>query len=129
MITPPGHMQNENAPGTPFRSFARRTYSAAGSRVARSPYWLLSMSACGCSMRRPIWKGLKPSATPRSRSIWYAGSNLGFGGDGGPATVAQFLGPLGAGLDAAGDVFIADTANNRIRRVDAVTRVVTTIVT
>jgi hypothetical protein len=47
-----------------------------------------------------------------------AGSGLGFSGDGGPATEASLDYPLGVAVDAAGDVLIADSYNNRIRWVD-----------
>jgi sugar lactone lactonase YvrE len=51
----------------------------------------------------------------------------GFSGDGGPAVEAQLNGPTGLDVTARGDVFIADTRNNRIRVVDAITGVITTI--
>lgn len=37
--------------------------------------------------------------------------------DGGPATSANLSEPLGVALDAKGNIFIADTGNNRVRRV------------
>jgi hypothetical protein len=43
----------------------------------------------------------------------------GFRGDGGLATSAELCGPTGVFVDAAGDIFFADTGNNRIREVVA----------
>jgi hypothetical protein len=48
-----------------------------------------------------------------------AGTNPGFGGDGGPATAAQLNNPLAAVPAAGGAIVIADTNNNRVRQVDA----------
>ena len=48
----------------------------------------------------------------------FAGNGIaGYGGDGGSAITAQFSGPTGLALDSAGNVYIADTGNNLVRRV------------
>jgi sugar lactone lactonase YvrE len=46
------------------------------------------------------------------------GSSAGYSGDGGAATSAKVNGPQGVALDADGNLYIADTGNSRIRKVD-----------
>ncbi len=41
----------------------------------------------------------------------------GFSGDGGPAAAAELAQPYGLAIDANGDLYIADTNNNRVRKV------------
>ena len=53
------------------------------------------------------------------------GTTFGFSGDGGPATAARLNLPEGVFVDAAGNLFIADHFNNRVRKVaPAITAVV-----
>jgi sugar lactone lactonase YvrE len=48
-----------------------------------------------------------------------AGNGTGwFAGDGGPATSAELHNPLGVAVDSFGNLYIADTANNRVRMVN-----------
>lgn len=55
------------------------------------------------------------------------GSGRGYSGDNGPATSAVLDTPAGFAMDANGNIYIADSHNNRIRKVDATTQVITTI--
>jgi len=50
-----------------------------------------------------------------------------FKGDGGPADQALLNFPTAVVVDRAGHLYIADTLNHRVRRVDAVTGVITTV--
>jgi len=50
-----------------------------------------------------------------------------FAGDGGPATSAEINFPKGVALDASNNLYIADTYNNRIRRVTATTGIIATV--
>jgi hypothetical protein len=49
-----------------------------------------------------------------------------FNGDNIPATSARLGNPFGVAVDTAGNIFIADSSNSRIRRVDATTGIITT---
>ncbi len=50
----------------------------------------------------------------------------GSSGDGGLATAALLSGPTGIAVDTARNVYIADTGNNRIRKINAATGIITT---
>ena len=63
--------------------------------------------------------------TPGGRITTFAGmfdpkrsnTTSGFGGDGGPATRARLSSPWGLAVDAKRNVYIVDSANNRVRKV------------
>ena len=58
----------------------------------------------------------------------YAGTGTkGYSGDGGPASQAQLKEPNALDFDSHGDLFIADVADNRMRKVDHRTGVITTV--
>lgn len=54
------------------------------------------------------------------------GPTPGFAGDGGPATAALLSDPKAVGISPAGELWIADSGNDRVRRVDAA-GVITTV--
>jgi uncharacterized protein (TIGR03437 family) len=65
------------------------------------------------------------AATGMVTTIAGTGS-AGYSGDGGPATKATLNYPQGVAVDSAGNVYIADTSNNRVRKVNSATGVITT---
>jgi trimeric autotransporter adhesin len=57
--------------------------------------------------------------TPDGTITTIAGTGApGFSGDGGPATAAQLNTPTGVHADGAGNIYIGDVANQRIRKID-----------
>ncbi len=65
---------------------------------------------------------------PDGRISTYAGTGVAdYNGDNQPATQAQLASPTGLALDAAGNLYIADSDNRRVRKVTASTGVITTV--
>jgi hypothetical protein len=65
---------------------------------------------------------------PSGHIVGFAGNGKpGYAGDRGPGTRAELTEPVGVAVDSAGNVYIADAANNVIRRVDAKTGTITTV--
>jgi hypothetical protein len=54
-------------------------------------------------------------------------STQGLSGDGGLATAAQIDSPAGLAFDAVGNLYVADSHNRRVRRIDRASRIVTTV--
>ena len=61
-------------------------------------------------------------------ACYYTAYYAGFGGDAAAATSAYLYNPSGVAVDVSGNLYIADTGNNRIRMVAATTQVITTLV-
>jgi sugar lactone lactonase YvrE len=102
--------------------FARRERDLANLRAALA--WLEGTGR--------IQEALRLGGALRELITSVAGTgSSGYSGDNGPASQAQLNHPLGLAFDAAGNLFIAlgnfDARNHRVRRVDAVTGIITTV--
>lgn len=67
------------------------------------------------------------AATGSVRTIAGTGLDSGPLGDGGPATSARLDAPIGLASDRLGNVFVADGTQNRVRRIDRATGIITTV--
>jgi hypothetical protein len=56
------------------------------------------------------------------------GVGSGLSGDGGPATAAKLNQPFGMAIDTVGNIFFADGANHRIRKIDKSTGLISTVI-
>ena len=116
-----GHRRSHNFPILRLRGFCR-----AGARVIAAFLMLLSATA----NVRPV-KAQSVQFLP-STTILAGNGTKSYTGDKGPATSAGFgstptyVPPEAAVMDPAGNIYIADTGNNVIRRVDAATGIITT---
>jgi hypothetical protein len=84
-----------------------------------------------CVLGIAVWLAFSGAAEASATGIitTVAGNGTsGFSGDGGPATSAQLAAPREAALDAAGNLWIVCQGNHRVRRVDAATGIITTVV-
>jgi streptogramin lyase len=67
------------------------------------------------------------AATGIINTVVGQGERSGFEGDGGLATLAKLNSPTGVYVDAAGNIYVADTKNDVIRKVDATTNIINTV--
>ena len=66
--------------------------------------------------------------TPDGIITTFAGTGVaGYSGDSGPATAAQLNDPRGVAAAPNGDIYISDTSNNRVRKVDHSTGLISTV--
>ncbi len=62
--------------------------------------------------------GVVEKISSKAKVTLFAGNGRqGFSGDGGPAVSASLNSPIGLAVDSKGNVYIADTGNDRVRRV------------
>ncbi|MGA3373427.1 MAG: Ig-like domain repeat protein [Terracidiphilus sp.] len=72
--------------------------------------------------------GVITPASPISTVVGFSPGASGSGGDGGPATKAFLWSPSGVIVDPAGNLYISDTQNFRIQKVNAATGIIATLV-
>jgi len=65
-----------------------------------------------------LWRGVGGEAQAQIITTIAGSGTAGFSGDGGQATAATLDYPFGITLDGAGNIYIADTDNNRIRKLN-----------
>ena len=82
-----------------------------------------TVNQLGATGRYNPWAPNSPSTLTLIAGTGIAGAT----GDNGPATAARINSPAAIVLDANGNLFIADTANHRIRKIDAATQIISTI--
>ncbi len=98
-----GCLKPPHEPGSPDSAAVAGTPSTAAAPV--------------CAVSRPT----TPASGPVVSTV--AGTSQGFVD--GPGDAARFAGPYGVAADANGNLFVADLANNRIRKIDPCGNVIT----
>ncbi|MGA7854287.1 MAG: choice-of-anchor D domain-containing protein [Candidatus Acidiferrales bacterium] len=101
--------------------------ATATSAYLPQPYAAVRDTAGNTYISVPTLNTVFKVTTAGTLSAYAGNGSNGFSGDGGAATSAQLSYPQGLAIDGNGNLFIADRYNNRIRRVDALTHVITTV--
>jgi trimeric autotransporter adhesin len=114
-VTPDGIISTFAGKGT-------QGYSGDGGQAVNAEFTpsVLAMDAAGNLYVTDGVAGVIRKISPDGVISTFAGNGVkGYTGDGGPATKASITDPGGVALDGAGNVFIADSGNNVIRKVTA----------
>ena len=105
----------------------RFTPKAAGARYGAVVLQNSSGVTIATGMVQGTGVGPQVALTPGTITTVAGNGTADFGGDGGTATSAELNDPLGAAVDGAGNLYIGDYFNNRVRKVTASTGVITTV--
>ena len=87
------------------------------SSAALNQPWGVAADAAGNIYIADTWNNRIRKISGGTITTVAGNGNGGFSGDGGPATGASLWWPAGVAIDAAGNLYIADQRNNRIRKV------------
>jgi sugar lactone lactonase YvrE len=99
---------------------------SATSATLNSP-WSLTVSAAGDVYIADQNNHAIRKVTSGIISTVSGSGTPGFSGDGGPASAATLNSPSSVAVDVAGNIYVADTGNNRVRKINAATAVITTV--
>lgn len=107
-----------NAATAPAQQYVISTYAGGGPRPAPVSAWDVALTADAqgnqyIAAQNAVFRRDRNGVITRIAG----NSRPGYSGDGGPATSAQLNLPWGLAVDGAGNLFIADFNNNRVRKV------------
>jgi sugar lactone lactonase YvrE len=110
-VTPAGIISTVAGRGEPG-------FSGDGGPATSAQFWFPSAVALDAAGNLFIADDRIRKVTPAGIISTVAGNGIsGFSGDGGPATSAQLDEPVGVAVDAVGNLFVADSSGNRVRKV------------
>ena len=120
-----------NASGGPYSTTVGSTTGETSTSLADSAPIPPTLRYYVAVAKRGTWSSANSTQVASNACIaainLVAGTIAGFSGDGAAATAAKLSAPGAVAVDAGGNVYIADTANNRIRKVTTSTGFISTI--